>query len=180
MDGWIQTCQADKALETNPHLGTVFRLLYILLKMPQMTWLLWLLLFSSWWCCFLVSLEEDFLLFCCYGSHLLALKTNNWLLKYFTYFILFGNHNVYISFPLLFQRLTTMSISFTNVIILTNIHMNIYFMCKIISCSVLFFTGWQFHLKSFRRPFRTDVSFKYVFWSWWCMIEYLQHHKQLL
>lgn len=114
-------------------------------------------LFFSSWCCFLLSLEEDILLFC-YVSHLLALKSNKSLLKSFTFSTLFENRNVCLSFFLLFQRHTTMKFYFTNVIILTNIHLNIYSMCKTASCDVLFFTGWEFHLKLFGRWFLTVVS----------------------
>lgn len=55
--GWLNTnLSVWQTLHNNPYLGTLFRLLHMLLKTPQMTWVLWLLLLSSWWCCFLVSL----------------------------------------------------------------------------------------------------------------------------
>lgn len=66
--------------------------------------LLFSLLFSSW-CCFVLSLEEDMLIFSCYVNHLLALKFSNQMSKYLTCSALSGNHSVHIPSTFLFYIL---------------------------------------------------------------------------
>lgn len=107
----------------------------------------WFLLLSSLRWCFLLSLKEDLLLLCCYGSHLLALQTSKQLFKCFTFSTLFGNHYVCLSFFYHFKDYDMVFYKWNHFNKYS--HGYIYFMCKTVSCTVLFSSGWQVHSKSF-------------------------------
>jgi hypothetical protein len=148
----------------------MYRLLHILLKTTQMIWLrlifvlLLLLLFS-----FKFRRRHLISLLLCYSSPDLENQHPTAEVCHISYS--FGELQCCIYF-LLFQRHITMQIYFTIVIVLTNIHMNVYFMCKLLPMLCCFPPIDSFICGHLEDHFLLCVFKRYILYLR-CMTEYL-------